>query len=385
LARSIPFSTVKPGLAECNRVFTELFSLCIWTTADLGQAACDKAIKASSPSKSQPTNVKLLDLNFLKTEEIANITQEDIIDINKTKKREYQEKKAKSKAGNETNGQSSEEEYVPFSSDFTKSCPRPSISVEGNIALTKALDQLLPEKKLINQLKRERRLSENAEEQKEADQKLRSLSRSGSQNRHSRSRTTSRSESTPGDDVSVYKICCNGSPQELEDFSKIIPAEIWKDQSLDANGRAPLHISTRSGNLKILNVLLRTYNANPEVTDKTNQTPYEAARDKTVRNVFRVFRHDFPDKWDYKAAKIDDPISQEELDSKKISKNQKKSKAKSKKTEAKKEQKKVEEQKKFEEHVKRKEAERIQMMSPRELMIEKRLAAIAKRQAEGLS
>lgn len=41
------------------------------------------------------------------------------------------------------------------------------------------------------------------------------------------------------------------------------------------------------------------YGADPNARDKKTQTPYDHASDKSTRNVFRRFRGEFPEMYDY--------------------------------------------------------------------------------------
>ena len=134
---------------------------------------------------------------------------------------------------------------------------------------------------------------------------------------------------------SVQQICSNGNIEEFNQLCTIIPYEIWLEEKLDANGRRPLHVATRSGNLIILKKLLEL-GANPETQDNTKLTPYQCANDKTVRNVFRRFRHDKPNSWHWPATKIDSPLSiedEENQKAKKKAKNKKNMKNKKEKQE----------------------------------------------------
>merc|ERR1712187_606262 len=127
---------------------------------------------------------------------------------------------------------------------------------------------------------------------------------------------------------SVKKICSNGNLEEFNQLCTIIPYEIWLEEKLDANGRRPLHVATRSGNIVILKKLLEL-GANPETQDNSKQTAYQCAHDKTIRNIFRRYRHDKPTAWHWPATKIDSPLSPESEASQKAKK-----KAKSKKNQA---------------------------------------------------
>ena len=325
--RSIPFSTVKPGLAEANRVFNELFSVAIYRR-DLEIADAEGKNKINRDKTTVDLETLEQAQNKLKKSNpnVEVLKQEDIIDNSKKRKEEYAEKN-KQIVWSES---STDEEYQNTE-------VRPSFSVDGNMAIHNALESMMPDKKFFKRQRRERQNSDNLDEGEIEISKLQ-ISRSSSVNsKDSGSRSRKTSEKETNDDLSVFQICSCGKKEDLNQFNQLIPSFIWVNQPLDGQGRYPLHAATRAGNIEIIKELLYNHNANPELKDKSNQTPYEIAKNKVIRNVFRVFRYDFPDRYDWKICKVDDPISIGDLEDKKsASKSAKKKNAKKKKEAAKK-------------------------------------------------
>ena len=129
--RTIPFSTVKPGLLEANRVFNELTTCTIYKGTD-------------------------------STEKIS---QEDIFEASKKRKTDEKERNLQKKAEKKAEARrklddSDGEEYVPYSGEFTATCPRPSISNDGFMAISNCLEKIQPKKVQVKNKSRERRLSE---------------------------------------------------------------------------------------------------------------------------------------------------------------------------------------------------------------------------------
>ena len=46
------------------------------------------------------------------------------------------------------------------------------------------------------------------------------------------------------------------------------------------------------------------HGADPGIRDKKTHTPYEHAQEKSIRNVFRRFRGDFPEMYDYSKVNL---------------------------------------------------------------------------------
>ena len=72
------------------------------------------------------------------------------------------DKKAEKRAEAKRKGEltDSGDEYVPYSGEFTASCPRPSISNDGCLAISEAIEKIQPKKVQIKNKSRVRRLSE---------------------------------------------------------------------------------------------------------------------------------------------------------------------------------------------------------------------------------
>jgi len=309
--RTIPFSTVKPGLLEANRIFNELYCCTIY--------------------KPESTNPGV---------EALRITQEAIFEASKTRKSDalqaVKDKKAEKRAEARRKGEltDSGDEYVPYSGEFTATCPRPSISKDGCLAISEAIEGMQPKKVKIKNKSRERRISE-----------IENGGFSSGASSRSQSRSRNASSSSPPEEPSplnsLNRICATGNLEEFNQLCTLIPYEIWLEEKLDANGRRPLHVATRSGNIIILKKLLEL-GANPEIQDSTKQTAYQTANDKTIRNIFRRFRHDKPTAWHWPATKIDDPLSIEEEEAQKAKKKGKSKKNTQNKKEKKEEAEKVE-------------------------------------------
>lgn len=76
------------------------------------------------------------------------------------------------------------------------------------------------------------------------------------------------------------------------------------------NQSSPLHEAARSGNAaRILELLEQE--SNPCVKDDKGRTPYVLAADRETRNVFRRFMAANPNKWDWHAANVPSPLTEE--------------------------------------------------------------------------
>ncbi|KAH9329559.1 hypothetical protein KI387_001667, partial [Taxus chinensis] len=76
------------------------------------------------------------------------------------------------------------------------------------------------------------------------------------------------------------------------------------------NQSMPLHEAVESGNASHVLELLEQHN-NPCIKDERGRTPYLLAADKETRNVFRRFMAAYPDKWDWHAANVPSPLTEE--------------------------------------------------------------------------
>ncbi|CAF4956956.1 unnamed protein product, partial [Rotaria magnacalcarata] len=74
-----------------------------------------------------------------------------------------------------------------------------------------------------------------------------------------------------------------------------------------------LHIASERGHLKIIQRLLNE-GANPSLSNQRAKYPYNLCKNKETKDVFRLFRHDHPDKYDYTLGQIAASISMDELE-----------------------------------------------------------------------
>ncbi|CAF1103430.1 unnamed protein product [Rotaria sp. Silwood1] len=74
-----------------------------------------------------------------------------------------------------------------------------------------------------------------------------------------------------------------------------------------------LHIASERGHLKIIQRLLNE-GATPALSNQRGKYPYNLCKNKETKDVFRLFRHDHPDKYDYTLGQIATSISIDELE-----------------------------------------------------------------------
>ncbi|KAH7434578.1 hypothetical protein KP509_06G024000 [Ceratopteris richardii] len=110
--------------------------------------------------------------------------------------------------------------------------------------------------------------------------------------------------------------------QKAEDASELISC---LDESLETSNShidsaatnakteiisSPLHDAARSGQVDLVLELLRS-DANPCIKDSRGRTPYDIAADKETRNVFRRFMASNLELWDWHAANVPSPLTDE--------------------------------------------------------------------------
>lgn len=132
-----------------------------------------------------------------------------------------------------------------------------------------------------------------------------------------------------------------------------------------------LHVAAKEGHKKVIGALLES-GADPSVKDKFGMTAYVSTSDKEARNEFRRFMARFPDKYDYEAAKIPCPLT-EDMETERRQKG-----AERKKVQRKAKQEKMKDIRAEEAGKKREEAEKMRFLSlsdreKRALAAEKRL------------
>ncbi|XP_071811917.1 tRNA endonuclease ANKZF1-like isoform X2 [Apostichopus japonicus] len=87
--------------------------------------------------------------------------------------------------------------------------------------------------------------------------------------------------------------------------------ESFLNEKLDASGNILLHVAAIEGHSILLWKLL-CYGANPAIKNGKSLPPFAVSKNKTIRQDFRRFMGEFPDRFDYKTAQIPAPLSAEE-------------------------------------------------------------------------
>lgn len=103
----------------------------------------------------------------------------------------------------------------------------------------------------------------------------------------------------------------NLSQEELESIASTdIPSDLSKI-SFGSKSRTMLHVAAENAQNDVVWWLLE-HDCNPSVTDGAKRLPFDDAADKECRNTFRRFMAQWPDKYDYKKAKIPSPLTKEQ-------------------------------------------------------------------------
>ncbi|RHY50336.1 hypothetical protein DYB38_005771 [Aphanomyces astaci] len=105
-------------------------------------------------------------------------------------------------------------------------------------------------------------------------------------------------------------------------------------QHTDGSARTALHVAVQLNQIAATEVLLQ-HGASPCALDDRQRVPYVLTTSKEMRNVFRRFRADAPDRWDYVVAKVPDALTDEMEDAQKARAKEKKKRAAERKKEAK--------------------------------------------------
>lgn len=71
----------------------------------------------------------------------------------------------------------------------------------------------------------------------------------------------------------------------------------------------PLHVAAAGGHVAVLGLLLQR-GANPLAEDVRGRVPYLLASNKDTRDAFRRARAGFPERWDWDAARVPEPLTE---------------------------------------------------------------------------
>lgn len=99
-------------------------------------------------------------------------------------------------------------------------------------------------------------------------------------------------------------------PRQVENPVAAEPVETSQASLEKDLGLSPLHIAAKAGDIDSVRKLLEE-NADPCFKDKAGRTPYTLAMDKETRNIFRRFMGQHPSKWDWHAANVPSPLTDE--------------------------------------------------------------------------
>ncbi|CAN0587331.1 unnamed protein product, partial [Ectocarpus sp. 12 AP-2014] len=88
----------------------------------------------------------------------------------------------------------------------------------------------------------------------------------------------------------------------------------------------PLHVAAAGGHVAVLGMLLER-GASPLAEDVRGRVPYLLAPNKDIRDAFRRARAGQPERWDWDAARVPEPLT-EELEQRKKEKLKEKEKEK---------------------------------------------------------
>ncbi|KAM4730919.1 tRNA endonuclease ANKZF1 isoform 2-T2 [Anableps anableps] len=159
-------------------------------------------------------------------------------------------------------------------------------------------------------------------------------------------------------------------PEKMEENTSTAPLSVL-NKPIDSSGFTLLHVAAAAAQKAVVRLLLDA-GADPACRDNKGQTPYIVAPDKDTRNVFRKYRGENPDKYDYSKAQVPGPLTAEteskKVEKKKAQRAQRKQREKEQKEEKRKQELEAEEKKRFASLTDREK---------RALAAEKRLAAQA--------
>ncbi|CAB3984687.1 Ankyrin repeat and zinc finger domain-containing 1, partial [Paramuricea clavata] len=127
------------------------------------------------------------------------------------------------------------------------------------------------------------------------------------------------------------------------------------NQSFESYDETLLHLASRLGQADIVNILLEA-GGNPTIKSSEGRLPYNVAKDKETRNIFRRFMAAYPDKYDYNEARIPSALTTE-MEEKERQKAAEKKKAQSKARKQRVKEKKAEERQKEEEKLRKEKEE----------------------------
>ncbi|XP_067943431.1 tRNA endonuclease ANKZF1-like isoform X3 [Watersipora subatra] len=118
-----------------------------------------------------------------------------------------------------------------------------------------------------------------------------------------------------GDDQKLQVLVTETS-DECTDLSAVASLPVNKE------GKTLLHIAAENTHPSLIRPLLEM-GCDPSVSDGKKVVPYLSTKNTTIRDQFRLFMAEFPEKYDYEKAKIPGPLTLEEAEVKNAKKQKK--------------------------------------------------------------
>ncbi|KAM8857093.1 tRNA endonuclease ANKZF1 isoform 1-T1 [Synchiropus picturatus] len=155
-------------------------------------------------------------------------------------------------------------------------------------------------------------------------------------------------------DVELLRGLLNPSEENQEQTGSSIvdPSSLITllNKPIDLAGFTLLHVASAAAQKSVVRLLLES-GADPTLRNNKGQTPYIVAPDKDTRNVFRKYRGENPNRYDYNKAQVPEPLTAEteskKAEKKKAQKAMKKQREKDQKEEKRKQESEAEEKKRF--------------------------------------
>ena len=92
-----------------------------------------------------------------------------------------------------------------------------------------------------------------------------------------------------------------------------------------------LHITSERGHLKLIQRLLNE-GANLALSNQRGKYPYNLCKNKETKEIFRLFRNDHPDKYDYNLGQVAPSITMDELERQRTTERERRRQTKKRRT-----------------------------------------------------
>jgi hypothetical protein len=92
-----------------------------------------------------------------------------------------------------------------------------------------------------------------------------------------------------------------------------------------------LHIVSERGHVKLVQRLLHE-GGKPSLANQRNCYPYSLCKDKETKEAFRLFRHDYPDRYDYNLGKVPPGMSLNDIEQQRTAERERRRQTKKRRT-----------------------------------------------------